>query len=183
MFQKDQFLAPIALDCSTYDYPIIGRCELAHLTCIARATKGKAVEIGLMKNIENVRLHRRDIAQALGRTWDEEEMMTNDSYIGRLFGEEVAQVNHLGLLNRGFCPLCGINLESNDIQYSRKHRFSDAREFLCKECYVRANPFSNPEYVAAHHKARLFVWATVLVILAIIGGLGYGIFRLVASFI
>lgn len=135
------------------------------------------MDIKLMKNPENVRRHRRDIAQALDREWDEEEMMTHDSYIGRLWGNEVDKIDSLGLLNRGFCSLCGIDLPSNDPRYSRGHRFSSAREFLCKDCYVRTNPFLDPTYVAAlHGGVRLKTWVTRIGIVALVAAFGYGIF-------
>jgi hypothetical protein len=134
------------------------------------------VDIKLMKNPENVRRHRRDIAQAFGREWDDkEELMTNDMYIGSLWGKEIDKIDSLGLLNRGFCPLCGIDMPSNDPRYSRGHRYSSAREFLCKDCYVRTNPFLDPTYVAAHHKAQFMIWAVRLGIVALIAGFGYGI--------
>ena len=126
-----------------------------------------------MKNPENVRRHRRDIAQALGREWDEEEMMTRDMYIGVLWGNEVDKIDNLGLLKRGFCPLCGIDLPSNDPRYSRGHRYSSVREFLCKDCYVRTNPFLDPAYVAAHHRMQFMIWVGIV---TLIGAFGYGIF-------
>jgi hypothetical protein len=79
-------------------------------------------------------MHRQEICKALGMQFTE-DMVTNDFFLGLFNGQQLDRLDSLGLINRGFCPLCGI--EPIGETYFRELSFSSAAEFLCKQCYRR----------------------------------------------
>jgi len=109
-----------------------------------------------MKNIENVKKYRKDICEALGVEFKEEYMHT-DYFLGRFMGRDRDYLDSLGLINRGFCPLCGEESISND--YHRGMAFSSAVQYLCKDCYERTNPHLNsPGYTRRYYTAKFIIW-------------------------
>jgi len=114
------------------------------------------MELSQMKGPENVRTHRADICRALGVELVE-EMVTNDYFLGRFYGEDRDFLDSLGLINRGFCPLCGV--EPIGSEYKRGLVFSKAVEHLCKDCYDRMNPhLTTPGYTRRYYTAKVVLW-------------------------
>ena len=64
------------------------------------------MQLEKIKDLDNVKRHRRDICEALALPFTE-SMVTDDYFIGKLDGQEKDYLKSLGLINRGFCPLCG----------------------------------------------------------------------------
>jgi hypothetical protein len=110
-----------------------------------------------MKNIENVRRYRKDICEALEEEFKEEDIDT-DYFLGEFRGEQKDYLNSLGLINRGFCPLCGEEPIGNE--YYRGIAFSNVVQYLCKDCYERTNPHLNvPGYTRRYYTAKFVMWA------------------------
>lgn len=119
-----------------------------------------------LKSAANVRRHREDICKALGIPFTE-DMLTDDYFIGRFLGEQRDFLDSQGLLNRGFCPLCGN--EPIGTEHKRGLAYSRAVEYLCGECYERTNPHSTiPGYTARYYAVKSVVWIIVLAVL--VGG-------------
>jgi len=111
--------------------------------------------------LENVTTHRKDICKALGIPFTE-AMITNDFFIGRFYSEERSFLNAKGLINRGFCPLCGD--EPIDGRFFRQA--NPVTEYLCAECYTRTNPATrhvgNPGYFVRRIIGKGCMWIIVL---------------------
>ena len=116
-----------------------------------------------MEDIENVRKYRKDICQALGVEFKEEDMNT-DYFLGRFLGEQRDYLDSLGLINRGFCPLCGEKPIGNE--YYRGMAFSKATQYLCKDCYERTDPHSAVlGYTRRYYTVKFVMWAVGIGIL------------------
>ena len=89
-----------------------------------------------IRNPENVAAYRRDIEEAVGRSLPNDE--GNYTMVGRFFGSDLDHLEHLGLLNRGYCPFCGAS--PIDRTYTRGSNFSKVKVFLCKDCWEQTNP-------------------------------------------
>lgn len=119
------------------------------------------MEKARIRNLENVTTHRKDICKALGIPFTE-DMITNDFFIGRFYSDERSFLNAKGLINRGFCPLCGV--KPIDERFFRQA--NPVTEYLCAECYTRTNPVTrhadNPGYFARRIIGKGCVWIIVL---------------------
>lgn len=110
-----------------------------------------------MKNFENVRKYRKDICEALSVELSEEDMNT-DYFLGRFLGQQRDSLNSLGLINRGFCPLCGEEPIGNE--YNRSMAYSKVVQYLCKDCYERTNPhLTDPGYTRRYYTVKIVMWA------------------------
>jgi len=93
-----------------------------------------------------------------------EDMVTDDYFLGQFYGPDKDHLDSLGLINRGFCPICG--REGIGTQHSRRMVFSKAVEYLCKNCYDRTNPHATiPGYTRRYRTAKLIMWVVGIGIL------------------
>jgi len=112
------------------------------------------------RNRQNVETRWRDICSALGIPFSD-EMVTDDFHLGAFSGQQRDYLDSLGLINRGFCPLCG--LEGIGTEYKRTLLYSSAVEYLCQECYGRTNPHATiPGYTRRYYTAKVGCWAVIL---------------------
>lgn len=89
-----------------------------------------------MKNSENVRKYKKDIREALSTIGIEYNDLINDKFI---YEDEVRRyLDSLGLVNRGFCPLCGE--EPIGHEYYKGVVDSMVVQYLCKDCSERIKP-------------------------------------------
>lgn len=110
------------------------------------------MELGDIENLENVRRHRQDICKAMGVEFTD-DMITDDYFLGTFYGPDKDRLDSLGLINRGFCPICG--REPIGTEYHRRMVFSKAVEYLCKQCYDRTNPHATiPGYTRRYRTAK-----------------------------
>jgi hypothetical protein len=94
----------------------------------------------------------REISRALGVPFTE-HMVTDDFYLGSFSGQQRDLLDSVGLINRGFGPLCG--REPIGREHYRTLLYSNAIEYLCKECYDRTNPHKTiPGYTGRYYTAR-----------------------------
>ena len=132
--------------------------------------KTKVIEI-IMTNPEKVRKYREDLCIALDL--DPQSIDLEGEYFeGTFYGQQLDYLDSIGLINRGFCPLCGTEPISND--YHRGFRFSKVRQFLCEECYKRTFIGVNElEKMHPGYKRRLYTykaikWIIIIIILYIV---------------
>lgn len=92
------------------------------------------MELEKIRNLESVKRHRQDICEALALPFTD-NMVTDDYFLGKFDGQEKDYLDSFGLINRGFCPLCGD--QSIGKRYYMKLGGSKAVEYLCKECDER----------------------------------------------
>ena len=93
------------------------------------------MELEKIRNLENVKRHRQEICEALAIPFTD-DMITDDYYLRKFDGQEKDYLDSLGLINRGYCPLCGYE------PIGRKYHMrlgvdSKGVEYLCKECDER----------------------------------------------
>jgi hypothetical protein len=110
----------------------------------------------VIRNPSNVAEYRRAIEQAAGRALPVED---NFALLNRMFGSDLDAMQRRGILNRGFCPLCGV--AAIDESYSRGSHYTTTKVFICKDCWERDNwqaqmrksmanlDMSNPDHRAA----------------------------------
>lgn len=127
-----------------------------------------------IKNQDNVLRYRKDICEALAIPF-EERMINDQFFVDMLLGDQRDHVEFLGLLNRGFCPICGH--EPIDKTYRRQFNFGRAIEYMCADCFAQIN-----EITAAHrqlgppgYKRRYYIYKSVkwAIKIAILVGLYY----------
>ncbi len=110
-----------------------------------------------LKSIENVREHRTAICRAMDMEYSD-DMLIRASFIGWFTGPERDYLDALGLINRGFCPICGIS--PIGIDHPRRTVNSTAVEYLCEDCWTETNPHLNvPGYTRRYYTAKLVIWA------------------------
>ena len=135
--------------------------EIAHNDTLRSKEQAK------ISNLENVKIHRKDICKALGIPFTE-DMITDDFFIGRFYSDARSFLNAKGLINRGFCPLCGVG--PIDGRFFRKA--NPVTEYLCAECYTRTNPETryadDPGYFVRRIAVKGCMWVIGLGIILII---------------
>lgn len=116
-----------------------------------------------MVNPDRVRQYRSEICQAMGVNFSESEDMITSAFLGRFTAQERAFLHSRGLVNRGFCPLCGREPISED--YSRGMVGNSFRQFLCKQCHDETNPHINvPGFTRRQYTAKAIMWAVVALV-------------------
>lgn len=110
-----------------------------------------------MKNIENVRSYQKDICEALGVEFKEEDMVYPFYFLNRFTPQQIDYLGSLGLINRGFCPDCGISPIGDE--YHRDRIGSKTVQYLCKDCWETSNPFSRPKYKRRYYTIKFVMWA------------------------
>lgn len=114
------------------------------------------MELEKIQNLENVKKHRQDICKALSIEFSD-DMLIDDYFLGRFLGRHRDYLDSLGLVNRGFCPLCGDQPVGNE--YYRGYVHSKVVEYLCEECYKNTNPhLINPGYTRRYYTAKIVIW-------------------------
>lgn len=109
-----------------------------------------------MKDIGKVRQQRKDICEALGVELDE-MILNSDHFLGAFVGQQRDYLDSLGLINRGFCPLCGE--EPIGTACHRKWAFSSVVEYMCRDCHERTNPHNEPGFTRRYNTAKFVTWA------------------------
>jgi hypothetical protein len=121
------------------------------------------METKAFRNRQNVEKRWQDICKVLGVPFTD-EMVSDDFYLGALWGQQKDHLDSLGLINRGFCPLCGVEPIGTD--YYRTLLHSSAVEYLCEECYKRTNPhLTTPGYTRRYYTGKILGWAIMLGVL------------------
>ena len=134
------------------------------------------MDLERIKNLENVKRHRQDICEAFGTQFTE-DMLTDDYFLGRFYGQDREYLNSLGLINKGFCPLCGY--QPIGCQYYRRLVHSKVVEYLCKECYERTNPhLTIAGYTRRYYTVKIVIWLVAIGLLLGVFFLVRGCFRL-----
>ena len=124
-----------------------------------------------MKNMEKVKKYREDICEAMGVKLLPEDLET-DHFMGRFMGQQLDYLDSLGLINRGFCPLCGYEPINKD--FYRGFRFSKAKQYLCENCYSRTNlsidDLENqyPGYKRRFYTIKIIKWAFIIIVFYIV---------------
>lgn len=120
-----------------------------------------------MKNMEKVKKYREEICESLDVKLLPNDLET-DYFLGRFLGEQLDYLNSLGLINRGFCPLCGENPIGKD--YYRGFRFSKVKQYLCENCYKRTNlkvddlKKQYPGYKRRYYTIKIIKWAFIIIV-------------------
>jgi hypothetical protein len=73
--------------------------------------------------------------------------MLRDEYFLARFGAYQQRLDALGLVNRGFCPICGASPIGPN--WFRTDHVSGVKEYICEDCEKRINPFKQPSHRAA----------------------------------
>jgi hypothetical protein len=89
-----------------------------------------------VRNAGNLARYRRDIEKATGKPLPSDE--DNFTTIGKFFGSDLDYLDRLGVLNRGYCPFCGV--EPIDQAHYRTNKFGNAKLYLCRGCWEQTNP-------------------------------------------
>jgi hypothetical protein len=71
----------------------------------------------MLRNRSNIQKHREEICRVAGLTFSD-DLLEDDYFIARFSPALRDRLDSLGLLNRGFCPLCG--QEPVGTEYSRQ---------------------------------------------------------------
>jgi hypothetical protein len=111
-----------------------------------------------IRNLEKVKIYRQDICKALGVQFTE-DMITDDLFpAGLVFGQEGNYLDFQGLINRGFCPICGYEPIDTTPYHYRKLLGSKVKQNLCEECYKRTSPdVMLPDY-RRYYTLRIVLW-------------------------
>lgn len=126
----------------------------------------------MMKDANKVRGYIKEICRVEGLEF-KEEYVNDDYFLGRFTGQQRNYLNTLGLINPGFCPLCGEEPITN--QYYRGMANTTAVQYLCKECYEKTNPhLTIPGYTRRYYTAKIVMWTIGI-------GILIGIFFLLRS--
>jgi len=118
--------------------------------------------------LDNVRKYREDICEALNVELLQDDLVT-EFFLGRFTEQQWELLDSLGLINRGFCPICGREPISN--QYYRSNRYSKVKQHLCEDCYTRTNLDVSdleriyPGYRRRYYTIKLIKWSFILGIL------------------
>lgn len=110
-----------------------------------------------MNNIDNVRSYRKDICEALGMEFKEEDMLYPYNFLHQLHQKQLGYLESKGLINRGFCPDCGISPITSD--HYREGINPKTCQYLCKDCWEAGNPFSRPRYRRRYYTVKFVMWA------------------------
>jgi len=111
-----------------------------------------------IKNRANLVEHRRAICAALGIPYSD-AMVGQQSFFGGLSADQQQRLALLGLINRGFCPICGAAPIGTD--YCRRDRRSGVFEYFCRDCDARLNPFRDREFAIMHYSMKGCMWLPV----------------------
>lgn len=115
-----------------------------------------------IRNRANLVQHRQAICEAMGIPYSD-AMVGKSYFLGRFYADQQQRLDQLGLVNRGFCPICGASPIGTE--YSRRGRFSGVVEYICRDCETRTNPFNEPGFAVHHYRAMGCMWITSLGIL------------------
>ena len=120
------------------------------------------------KDIDKVRKYRKDICKA-SKIEFKEEYMDTDHFLGRFGGPIKDYFNSLGLINRGFCPLCGDEPIGEEYFRALLHTHG-VKQYMCKSCWERTNPhITDPGYTRRYYTATVGCWVIgILIALGII---------------
>jgi hypothetical protein len=127
------------------------RLEFRHLFWFVWST--------MLRNRSNIQRHREDICRIAGLTFSD-DLLEDDYFIARFSPALRDRLDSLGLLNRGFCPLCG--QEPLGTEYSRQTLgvSRSVVEYICKDCNDRTNPHLNVSgYTRRYYTAKAIMWA------------------------
>jgi len=69
-------------------------------------------------------------------------MVREEYFFARFFGDQQQRLDALGLVNRGFCPICGMGPIGSE--HARKSPLSGVSEYICVDCENRTNPLKQP---------------------------------------
>jgi hypothetical protein len=111
-----------------------------------------------IRNRANLVEHRRAICAALGIPYSDAQVGEPHFFV-RLSAHQQQQLALLGLVNRGFCPICGV--APIGTEYYRRDRRSGVFEHICRDCDARLNPFRSREFAVAHYSMKGCMWLLV----------------------
>ena len=115
-----------------------------------------------LRSVTNVRKHRQDICKALDIPFAE-DMLADSYFVGRFPGKKTNFLDAQGLLNRGFCPICGI--EPIGTEYKRELAHSKTVEYLCGECHKLVVTRTTKSGGASRYDIKLGCWMIFLAVL------------------
>lgn len=122
-----------------------------------------------MDKAERLKKHRLDIMNALGVPEEIQLKMVPatatdqdlDYFMGTFSGPQWQYLDSQGLINRGYCPLCG--QDEIGTSHFRTNVYSRVKEFLCEDCYKRTD-VGNPNLMEAKYpgfKRRYYTWKLI----------------------
>jgi hypothetical protein len=136
-----------------------------------------------VRNQANVTKYQHDICETLGvgSVWFDQasKKIPNQHFVDWLWGDHRDYVESLGLLNRGFCPICGD--EPIDKTYCRRFTFGNAVEYMCADCFKRMNDDAEAfkAFLPPGYKRRYYTYTGIKWLL--IAGVLIGVFYLVRA--
>lgn len=117
------------------------------------------------KALTNLFNHRKAICDAMGRQYDN-DMIVDEYFLGSFSAEQQRQLEVMGLVNRGFCPICGT--EPIGCESFRKSRWSGVVEYVCGDCEAKLNPMNDPGFATRHHAAKGCIWLPIILFMSVI---------------